>query len=162
MGTWTRFQVAPTVTAGGYSQFDVVGGLLTFTGLRGGILRAITVTDKAAQSTVEYLLVLFDSAPTSIADNATYAIVDADLPKIVFQRELNVTNGWFDHKGGGQRFAGAQAFSNNSYHYEYGIDIPIWSAGGTMYGFLIIMSGTTPTYAATTDVTVNLFVEMGV
>lgn len=156
---WTRFQVSPTVTAGAYSTFDVVGGLLTFTGLRGGKLRGITLVDKASQSAVEYLLVLFESAPTTIADNATYDIADADLPKIVFQRRLNITDGWWD---GPPRFSGVQAFTDNCYYYEYGMDYPIWSAGGTIYGFLIVMSGTVPTYAATTDVTISLLVEMGV
>ena len=138
-----RYKVTPTVTAGAYTANDVVGGLLTFGGLRNGTLQAITICDNATQA-VNYLLVLFESAPTTIADNATFDIVDADLDKIIYQDSLTSAS---------ER----QAFTDNSYHYLYGLSVPIWSAGGTVYGFLITTS--TPTYAATSDITVTLQVK---
>lgn len=155
-----RFQVSPTVTVPGtpYSAFDVVGGLLTFTGLRGGKLRGITVKDNANQSSVQYLLVLFESAPTTIADNSPYAIANADLQKIIFQWKLPQPEE-AQHPAGA--FGGVQIFANNCYFFDYGLDYPLWSAGGAVYGFLIINGATVPTYAATTDVTISLLVEMG-
>ena len=154
-----RFQVTPTVTVPGtaYIPYDVVGGLLTFTGFRGGVVRGVTIADKAAQTTVQYLLLLFESAPTTIADNSPYDIADADLAKIVFQWKMpqpetaEITG----------PFGGAQAFADNGYMFSYGMDYPVWSAGGALYGFLIVTSGTVPTYAAATDVTISLLVELG-
>ena len=138
-----RYKVTPTVTAGAYGANDVVGSLLTFSGLRNGTLQAITICDNAAQA-VDYLLVLFESAPTTIADNATFDIADADLDKIIYQDSLTSSSN-------------RQAFTDNYYHYLYGLSVPIWSAGGTVYGFLITTS--TPTYAATSDITVTLQVK---
>ena len=154
-----RFQQTPTVTVPGtaYIPYDVIGGLLTFTGLRGGKIKAVTIADRASQTTVQYLLVLFESAPTTIADNSPYDIADADLAKIVFgwkmpQPETAEITG---------PFGGAQAFADNGYMFSYGLDYPVWSAGGAIYGFLILISGNVPTFATTTDLTISLLVELG-
>jgi len=138
-----RYKVTPTVTAGAYTANDVVGGLLTFSGLRNGTLQAITICDNGGDA-VDYLLVLFESAPTSIDDHATFDIADADLSKIIYQDSLTSSSN-------------RQAFTDNSYNYLYGLSVPIWSAGGTVYGFLITTS--TPTYAATSDITVTLQIK---
>ena len=138
-----RYKVTPTVTAGAYSANDVVGGLLTFSGLRNGTLQAITICDNAAQA-VDYLLVLFESQPSVIDDADTFDLGDADLAKIIYQDSLTSSSN-------------RQAFTDNSYHYLYGLSVPIWSAGGTVFGFLITPG--TPTYAATSDITVTLQVK---
>jgi len=139
-----RYKVTPTVTASSaYTANDVVGGLLTFSGLRNGTLQAITICDNGGDA-VDYLLVLFESAPTSIDDHATFDIADADLRLIIYQDSLTSSSN-------------RQAFTDNSYNYLYGLSVPIWSAGGTVYGFLITTS--TPTYAATSDITVTLQVK---
>jgi len=138
-----RYKVTPTVTAGAYGANDVVGGLLTFSGLRNGTLQAITICDNAAQA-VDYLLVLFESQPNVIDDADTFDIQDADLHKIIYQDSLTSSSN-------------RQAFTDNSYHYLYGLSVPIWSAGGTVYGFLVTPG--TPTYAATSDITVTLQVK---
>ena len=138
-----RYKVTPTVTAGAYTANDVVGGLLTFSGLRNGTLQAITICDNATQA-VNYLLVLFESAPTVIDDGDEWDLTDADLAKIIYQDSLTSSSN-------------RQAFADNSYHYLYGLSVPLWSAGGTVYGFLITTG--TPTYAATSDITVTLQVK---
>jgi hypothetical protein len=139
-----RYKVTPAVTASSaYSANDVVGGMLTFGGLSNGTLQSITICDNATQAE-DYLLVLFESAPTTIADNATFDIADADLDKIIYQDSLTSSSN-------------RQAFTDNSYHYLYGLSVPLWSAGGTVYGFLITTG--TPTYAATSDITVTLQVK---
>ncbi len=138
-----RFAVTPTVTAGAYSANDVVGARLTFTGLQGGTLQSILIIDEAAQS-VDYFIVLFNASPTDITDNATFDIADADLDKIIYEDTLTAA-------------ATRRAFTDNSYHRLFNLDVPLWSEGGTIYGFLITTG--TPTYAATDDITVILQVE---
>ena len=156
-----RFKLNPTVTVPGvaYSQFDVVGGLLTFTGLRGGKLRGIQVVDLAVQTAATYRLVLFESAPTTIADNATYDIADTDMPKIIFEWEIPQGGTALPIPSG--QFSGVTVFTDNAHYWTWGMDYPLWSAGGTVYGFLILTSTTVPTFVATTDVTISLLVEMG-
>ena len=138
-----RYKVTPAVIVQTYTANDVVGGLLTFSGLRNGTLQSITVCDNAAQA-VDYLLVLFESAPTVIDDGDEWDLTDADLAKIIYQDSLTSSSN-------------RQAFTDNSYHYLYGLSVPIWSAGGTVFGFLITPG--TPTYAATSDITVTLQVK---
>lgn len=139
-----RFKVTPTVTAGAYSANDVVGGRLQFAGLDGGTLQSITICDYATQA-VDYLLVLFESQPTDITDNATFDIADADLAKIIYQTALTSASN-------------RQAFTDNSYSFLYSLDVPLQAVGDTVWGFLITTG--TPTYAATTDITVTLQVEI--
>jgi hypothetical protein len=138
-----RFKVTPTVTAGAYSANDVVGGRLQFSGCRVGTLQSITIADNAAQA-VDYFLVLFESQPTDIADNATYDVADADLAKIIYQDTLTSS-------------ATRQAFADNSYHFLWNLDVPLLGASSDVWGFLITTG--TPTYAATNDITVSLQVE---
>jgi len=138
-----RFKVTPAVIVQTYTANDVVGGLLTFSGLRNGTLQSITVCDNAAQA-VDYLVILFESAPATIDDGDEIDLTDSDLPKIIYQDSLTSSSN-------------RQAFTDNSYHYLYGLSVPIWSAGGTVYGFLITTG--TPTYAATSDITVTLQVK---
>jgi len=140
----TRYKVTPTVTAGDYGANDVVGGLLTFSGLRNGTLQSITICDNASQA-VDYLMVLFESAPTNIADNDPFTIANADLDKIIYQDSLVYSSS-------------RQGFTDNSYHYLYGLSVPLWSAGGTVYGFLITSSSNL-SYATTSDITVTLQVQ---
>ena len=138
-----RFKVTPAVIVQTYTANDVVGGLLTFSGLRNGTLQSITVCDNAAQA-VDYLVILFESAPATIDDGDEIDLTDSDLPKIIYQDSLTSASN-------------RQVFIDNSYHYLYGLSVPIWSAGGTVYGFLITTG--TPTYAATSDITVTLQVK---
>lgn len=129
------------VTAGAYSANDVVGGRLNFGVIPAHrTLRAVKLTDLAAQAGA-YQLILFDSEPTNIADNAPFDIADADLPKIVAAVHLTDTAG-----------ADAFSFTDNKAYMRQGLDIPIEAA--TLYGFLIALG--TPTYAATGDVRLAL------
>ncbi len=131
-----------TVTAGIYSANDVVGGRIEFKGFTNGTLQSITITDAAAQN-VAYLMVFFESVPTDITDNATFDIADADLPKIIYHDTISTGN--------------RVAFTDNSFQALRGLDEPLKGAGGNVFAFLITLD--TPTYAATTDITVILQVE---
>lgn len=139
-------RVRPTVTAGAYSANDVVGATLTFPGVFTAKLRAVTLVDQAKQAGA-YQLVLFDSAPTNIADNGTYDIADADMLKILGAVHIADT-------------AGADKFdlADNKVYCRQGLDLPLKSVGdGTIYGFLIALG--TPTYAAVNDVQIQLNIE---
>ena len=122
----------------------MVGGSLQFTGFKRGTLQSITIIDKAAQS-VDYFIVFFESQPTNIVDNGTFDIADADLDKIIYEDILTTA-------------ATRRAFTDNSYHFLYSLDIPLLGADSDIYAFLITTG--TPTYAATSDVTVALQVEV--
>ena len=130
------------VTAGAYSSNDVVGGRLSFGGIPAHILLvAVKIKDLAKQAGA-YTLVLFNDAPTTINDNATYDIADADLDKIVAAVQL-------DDTAGAHKFD----FSDNKIYLRSDLTIPLEANGG-LYGYLIAAG--TPTYAATTDVSVAL------
>ena len=138
-----RFKITPVVTAGAYAANDVVGGRLQFSGFRLGTLQSITICDNAAQA-VDYFIVFFESQPTDITDNATFDIADADLDKIIYEEILTSAST-------------RRAFTDNSYHFLYNLDVPLKGAGSDIYAFLITPD--TPTYVAITDITVTLQVE---
>ena len=139
-----RFKKQLTVTAGAYSANDVVGGRIQFNGVRAGKLRSITITDAAAQL-VDYVLVFFESVPTDITDNATFDIADGDLDKIIYDAALTAS-------------ATRRAFTDNSYHFIFAIkDVELLPTDGSLWAFLITLG--TPTYAATTDVTVTIQID---
>ena len=148
MGQPRIVRVTPTVTAGAYSANDVVGATLTFSGIPDkGFIVSLTVVDQAKQAGA-YQLVLFDSLPTNIADNGAYDIADADLPKIVGAIHLTDT-------AGADKFD----FSDNKIYMRQALVIPYRLAGGStsLYGFLIALGS--PTFAATTDVQVQLGID---
>lgn len=133
-----------TVTAGAYSNNDVVGGLITFTGLRRGSLQSVIISDKSAQSP-DYKLVFFRDTPTNITDNATYSIADADLTKIVKQISLTAA-------------ANREAFADNAVYTVDGLDVPLAAHCANLSAFLIATSSA-PTYVSTSDVSVKLQVD---
>lgn len=142
-----------TVTAGAYSANDVVGGRQQLVGVKEAKLMSIVVSDLAAQN-VQYNLVFFSSAPTDIADNAAFDFADADLPNVLFVANLS-TSGAGVGSGIGTRFA----FTDNAVNVAGGINVPLVSdeADGDIW-FIMYTTGT-PTYAATTDVTVTIGLE---
>lgn len=79
--------VTPTITAGAYSQYDVVGGLLTFaapSSSAGVLLGGFKMTDKGNKANA-FKVFIFDAVPdtTAIANNAAMSLAAADLPMIV-------------------------------------------------------------------------------
>lgn len=147
-----RICVSPTVTAGAYSAFDNIGGKLTFSSvlrseLQSGVITAAYVYDKASQN-VAYELHLFreDPTATTFTDNSALDIADADLSKSL--TPISFTTG--------DRFA----YADNSHSARQAQYIPVTfprAASHTLYGSL--RSSGTPTYAATTDITVCIVVE---
>lgn len=75
----------PTVTAGGYTANDVIGGLVKLTFQTAGgwcVLDDIVLVDDA-DSISSITIHVFNAAPSTIADNAAFAPTEADLQKKV-------------------------------------------------------------------------------
>ena len=140
-----------TVTNGAYSAKDVVGGLMTFTGVLTdgvdtGVLQAISMDLKSAQTAV-FVLHLFKSQPSTIADNAVFALSAADaLLKVA---SIPVT--WVAANGSGSEVMSCYLTSS--------LNIPIESTGGVIYGYLVCDSNVT--FASTSSlVNVTLGVQL--
>ncbi len=103
------------------------------------ILEHVMVIDRADQSSVNYLLVLFDEDPTNttFTDNSALDINDADMDKIIAAIPVTVT----------ADLGGAKLHTQSATN-TMRIPIPIKNAGTQkIYGALMITAGT-PTYAA--------------
>lgn len=140
------YDVTPVITAGAYSANDVVGGLLTLTGIveqayRTGIIQTAILVDAAKQE-AETDLFLFDSEPSSIADNAAEAFTDADMNKCVGVITLSTytTN------------------ANNSIAQNNNIGNLVQALNSgtdrTLYGYLVTRG--TPTYGSTSDLKLRI------
>ena len=141
----------PTITAGAYSALDAVGGLLEFEDActpysnSGKIAQAILLDD-AKQAALLYL-VLFDRTFTATADNAAFAVSDADLQNVI----------------GVVEFAVADYVSINANCYAEKLDFTelpfVLIEGGTsLFGQLFVKTST-PTYVATDDIVVKLIIK---
>lgn len=138
----------PTITAGAYSANDAVGGKLTFAGAaiagaQTGAIRAVVLQDKAKQA-IAADLVLFNADFTPTADNAAFAPSTTDLAKIIGVIPLPSAN--------------YSSFNANGVQTVQ-CDLPFELAEGStaIYGQLVTRG--TPTYAATSDLTIALVVE---
>jgi len=144
-------QVTPNVTAGAYSANDAVGGIMTFeyalhAPKQTGVLLSVTIKDNASQEAA-LELVLFSKTFTAVADNAAFDVTDADMLNCLGVVPILSTD--YD------------TFADNSIATVRNIGLGIRSenavtssADGALYGQLLTRG--TPTYVATTDVTVTL------
>lgn len=143
-----------TVTSAGlttattaYTAGDQVGNQMTFanaarvTGGSGVVTGCVLIS--AADVIGPFDLVLTDSSVTLAADNAAYAISDADALKMVGLLQLT----------------GAYDIGNNRIAQAYGAWLPYQCSGNTsLFGGLITRSSHT-FFAAVTDIQVILLVE---
>lgn len=150
----TKFvSASPTCDTSVYATGELVGGLLTFSGALQtnagtGYVVSVNMVDKAAQG-VDFDVVLFGDNPssTTFTDQVALDIADGDLAKVIAVVPL---------AGTASRFA----FSDNSVHFSGSLALPIRTdltlatRTGTVYGALV--SRGTPTFAASTDVTIVL------
>lgn len=140
-GKSVRIAVTPTISTSIYASGDAVGGLLTFANAArfsggGGVLLGVTIIDKD-QEQVPFDLVLFDRTFTASADNAVFAPSDADLANVICSVDISTyTN-----------------FSTNAIAVAQ-TQFPFVANGTSLFGQLVVSS--TPTYTATTDITVIL------
>ena len=133
----------PTVTAGAYSANDAVGGLLTFTNAArvsggGGVIKSVVFIDDAGQD-VALELWLFDTTITAIADNAAWALTEAQLHTCV--AVISTTDGTW-------RASGTPSVCDVDVSRGY------TCTGTNLFGQIVTRG--TPTFAATDDVTVRI------
>lgn len=144
------FSQAITVsTSPAYSTNDNIGGKLTMTGLVGGtgqgLLQQVELVDQAAQnSAIDIYFFNADPSNTTFTDNGAMDIADADMAKIIGVVSIAAA----DYKAG----------ADNSFAIVKGVNLLIPSLSRIVYGALV--SRGTPTYVATTDLALKLFVEV--
>lgn len=136
----------PVISAGAYASGDVVGGLIPFRfrlQARGGRLRGITIFDMAKQE-APLTAYIFNSPPTSIADNGAFALSDADVKKLVTAIDLS----------------GSYTTLPSNSMIQLDIDVPFANSGyanETLYLYLV--TGDIVTYGAATAIVARLVVE---
>jgi len=136
----TKGQTALTVTAGAYSDGDVVGGLIRFdydSSIGGAVINQVAIFDDDNQSAV-FDLYLFHTEPQTIADNAAFAsaLTFASLSKLIVPKKAISTY---------------TTINSNNYAFadfdKAFISSP--TAGiNTIWAYLVL-NGSTPTYSAT-------------
>lgn len=139
---------SPTIDTNAYTANDVVGGLLTFdisNAGGGGVVRWARVVDDDNEK-AELTLYLFNAAPTTIADDAAFAPVVADLKNYVGKVLFEVAD--YETINGNAVAMIGHGVSTDLVN----IDFP--SSSGNLYGYLVCTA--TPTYTAATDLTISL------
>lgn len=150
MGLLVQIQVTPTVTASSaYTSGNALGGLLTLTKMGNfgaSMLRGIVVTDKANQKSAMDIL-FFGQTFTATTDKNAVAISAGDL--VNSMGHVNVATGDWITVGA------ATAVATKS-----SLWIPMTVLGGdnTLYAQLVTRG--TPTYAATSDISVRFTFEL--
>lgn len=141
-----RVTSAQTVTAALYATGNAVGGKITFSNAvrvaaQGGIIQTCIVRDKAGQN-VPYDLILFDADPTNttVTDKSAVAVNTADLAKVIGAVSLSGA------------VLGAASTMGVTTAAGLGLSFKLGS-GTTMYGILVTRGA--PTYASTSDVSVD-------
>ena len=157
-GDTQLFTVAPTITAGAYSAGDVVGGLLSFGAIAATGQTTFGGPNRVGEGTVRRLKIvddgnvkaalklwLFNAAPTTFADNVAFAPTIDDLKKVVTVISIAAT----DYTTVNGNAIGL--VENLGRSLKIPTDAPL-------YGYLV--TDATPTYAAVTDLTIELTVWM--
>ena len=145
-GYATTASQTPTITAGAYTALDAVGGLLTFANVArvsGGtvMIHSVAIADLAKQSAA-LTLVLFDRTFTATTDNDPFDPADADLANCV--GVIPITPGDY------------QVFNDNAAATLRGVALVATLNGTSLFGQLMLPSGSAPTYASTSDLTVKI------
>src|SRR5688500_9821651 len=147
MGMHTKIikpSVTPTVALTAYTAEDVVGGLLEFDvsalSVNGGLINSAVLIDEDSQAE-PFKLYIFDSLPSTIADDAAFAPTVADLQKLVCVIS----------------FAAASYVTVNTFDYCIVEDIntAFSTTTGKLYGYLVA-NASTPDYANVDTLTITL------
>lgn len=114
-GTYQQESQSFTTTATEYTDGDVIGGLLSFSfdlSANGGIIEEFVAYDTENKLLGNFEVFFFNAAPTTVADNAAFALSDTDLVKLVghipqtdFVNVAAATKG-FDHAAANIPFTG--------------------------------------------------------
>jgi hypothetical protein len=146
----------PTVTAGGYTSGDAVGGLLTFANAvradgsagssadaNSGEIRTVVIHDKAVGNTsTTYELWLFNATFTADADNDAFTISDAD--SLLCVGVIPVTD--------------VRASASNLVLTKTSVGLSFNIPSGTSLFGQLVCKGTAPTYGAVSDVQIDVVI----
>ncbi len=137
-------EVTPVMTAGAYSNGDVIGGLLTFNvGMASGIVKRILVVDKDNEKAAINFHI-YNAAPTGVNDNAAFAPTDADTAKKIAKVPLLTT----EYSSDGSLNATGEPLTK--------LPVEFTTVDGNLYVFAELPTGVT--YGSTSDLIIKFFV----
>jgi hypothetical protein len=140
-------EVTPTVSSSpAYTAGDAVGGKMSFANAvrvsgGSGIIQSVRLVDQAKQSTAIDIIFFEADISTTVTDNAALDLADADALLAIGHVSIAATD--------------YCALSDNSFATKTAIGLPFKLASGTTLYAAMVARGT-PTFAATTDVVVQL------
>ena len=142
MGIWRTARKSLTVDTGAMAQGDALGIKTSFNVPESGTIKSITITDVDDEASLTFNVWVFESEPTGIATNAAFALTDSDAEKVT---GVVLIDTGFDS-------------INNRVHYEE-LSMPYIAHGGVLWLQVELEASATPTFAAATDVKLQLVVE---
>ncbi len=137
----------PIITAGAYSSGDALGGLLTFasavraSGGTGVITKIVIVDDADQEAPID--LVFFDQTFTATGDNDAFDPSDADMQNCIGHVNVAATD--------------YASFNDNGAATKRNVGFWYALAGTLLFAQMVVRD--TPSYVATDDLTVKIFVE---
>jgi len=149
-----KIHATPVITAGAYSALDAVGSKMEFTDVctpysnTASIVQGY-VKDNTKENALLYL-VLFDRDFTATADNAAFAVSDADLLNVVCVLEFAVA----DYISFNANSMAQLSVENIMMKHPF----ELVEGGTSLFGQLFVKTST-PTYVATNDLHVELVIE---
>ena len=147
-GHQTAASVTPTISTSAYASGDLIGTKMEFKLGRwagknvpqSGLIQSVVLADLDNEGvTVDVVFFGSDPSSTTFTDNAALDIAAADLDKVV----------------GVVRLSSYVAFADNSVAEESNLGIP-FSVGDDGIVYAAIVSRATPTYTATSDLTLSV------
>ena len=145
----------PVVSAAAiYASGDAVGGKLEFTNVcstyrAAGRICQAKIKDNAKQNAL-LQLVLFKEDFTATADNAAFSVTDADLANCIGVMNFAVAN----YTSFDANSIGTMGLAGLEVNFPYTL-----VAGGTSLSGQLMVLTSTPTYAATDDLQIDLTVH---
>jgi len=145
-----RVQVIPTISSGAiYATADQLGGLMTIANAArksggSGMLRAVTILENGGAQRANIDLVFFDRSVTLAADNAAFAVSDADMAFCL--GVVSITS-----------YNTAWAAAGNAIATLKGIDLPFVLNATSLYCAAVVRG--TPTYTSTSDLTFSFVID---
>ena len=151
MSDYQTVEVPITVTLAAYTANDVVGGLLTSDAIKQiqgrSYIQWVRLIDGATQAE-PFLLYVFTAVPSTIADSAAFAPLEADWAKCAGSISIPAAN--YDTFGSEADCAWAAGKDRKTNEFiTFGNSLT-----GKLYFYLVAVE--TPDYAAVTDLTLHL------
>lgn len=144
-----------------YTALDVISAgsaaAIEFPGCtRSGAIRNISITNRLETDTITPRLWIFDAEPTNFADNAAFALVTADIPKIVSVFDFVDADKLLI--GSDINFYTPTGSADQASGERMNQPVPYTNAAGSLYGLLQTVPGYTP--IALTEWTIKLGLEL--